>query len=165
MLGMKQYAVLFCCTGNICRSPTAEAMFRQKVAAAGASDRILVDSVGTHGYHAGEAPDPRAQGAAMARGYDLSDLRARRIEREDFERFDLIVSMDLYNRAFLEQLCPPAARHKLKQMMAYAHHYTVSAVPDPYSGGAEGFEIVLDMLEDATKGLLAAISSKESPKA
>lgn len=159
---MKQYAVLFCCTGNICRSPTAEAVFRNKVVAAGVDDRIVIDSAGTHGYHVGAPPDYRAQNAAKARSYDLSNLRGRRIALQDFERFDLVVAMDYDNRAVLERLCPPSARHKLKQMMAYARHYTVSEVPDPYSGGPEGFETVLDMLEDATGGLLDEILSTQN---
>ena len=157
---MKKYSVLFCCTGNICRSPTAEAVFRNKVVAAGLDRQMLIDSVGTHGYHVGEPPDPRAQTAAAARGYDLSSLRGRRIGRQDFERFDLVVAMDYDNRAFLQRLCPPAARHKLKLMMEYACRYTESEVPDPYSGGPEGFETVLDMLEDATEGLLDDIVRK-----
>ncbi len=157
---MKRYSVLFCCTGNICRSPTAEAVFRKKVVAAGLYDRIAVDSVGTHGYHIDEPPDARALQTAAARGYDLSALRGRRIEPRDFERFDLVVAMDYENHAFLERLCPPLARHKLKLMMEYARHYTVSEVPDPYGGGPQGFETVLDMLEDATGGLLDEIARK-----
>jgi protein-tyrosine phosphatase len=154
---MKPYAILFCCTGNICRSPTAEGMFMKKVADARLAGRILVDSAGTHGYHIGESPDPRTQEAARARGYDLSALRARRVERGDFERFDLVLAMDHDNRAFLARLCPPSAGHKLKLMMEYARSYTVPEVPDPYSGGPEDFETVLEMLEDATEGLLEAI--------
>ena len=155
---MKRYSVLFCCTGNICRSPTAEAVFRKKVVTAGLYDRIAVDSVGTHAYHVDEPPDARAQQAAETRGYDLSALRGRRVELRDFERFDLVVAMDYENRAFLERLCPPSARRKLKLMMEYARHYTVSEVPDPYGGGPQGFETVLDMLEDATGGLLDEIA-------
>ena len=157
---MKKCSVLFCCTGNICRSPTAEAVFRAKVAAAGLADLILVDSVGTHGYHVGKPPDARAQTAALARGYDLSALRGRRVERQDFERFGLVVAMDYDNRAYLERLCPPRARRKLKLMMEYARHYSVSEVPDPYGGAAEEFETVLDMVEDATAGLLDEIRRK-----
>jgi protein-tyrosine phosphatase len=158
---MKQYAVLFCCTGNICRSPTAEGVFMQKVTAAKLSDRIRIDSAGTHDYHVGEAPDPRAQAAARARGYDLSALRARRVEREDFKRFDLVLAMDHDNRAFLSRLAPPSESHKLKLMMEYARRYTVPDVPDPYGGEAGDFERVLEMLEDATDGLLDAIRSNQ----
>jgi protein-tyrosine phosphatase len=156
---MKRYAVLFCCTGNICRSPTAEGVFTKMVADAGLTARILADSAGTHGYHIGEAPDPRTQAAATARGYDLSALRARRVERGDFERFDLVLAMDHDNRAFLARLCPPAQGHKLKLMMEYAHSFTAPEVPDPYYGGPDDFDLVLEMLEDASEGLLEVIRS------
>jgi protein-tyrosine phosphatase len=159
MFFMKQYAVLFCCTGNICRSPTAEGVFKKKVADARLTGRIVSDSAGTHGYHVGEPPDPRTQKAARARGYDLSALRARRVERVDFEHFDLVLAMDHDNRAFLARLCLPSASHKLKLMMEYARCYKVPEVPDPYDGGPEDFETVLEMLEDATGGLLEAIDS------
>lgn len=164
MFFMQRYAILFCCTGNICRSPTAEGVFLKKLADAGLTGRVLVDSAGTHGYHIGEAPDPRTQIAAKARGYDLSGLRARRIGRDDFERFDLVLAMDQDNRAFLSRLCPPAQGHKLKLMMEYARSHTVPDVPDPYDGGAEEFERVLDLLEDATDGLLESILGKQAVK-
>ena len=146
--------VLFVCTGNICRSPTAEAIFRQRVAEAGLAERIIIDSAGTHGYHAGEAPDPRTRAAAARRGYDLSMLRARQFEREDFSRFDLVLAMDDENHAFLAQLCQPSHGHKLRMMMDYAGRFRERAVPDPYYGGPRGFERVIDMLEDAAQGLL-----------
>ena len=159
MLIMKPYAVLFCCTGNICRSPTAEGVFTQKVANAKLTGRILIDSAGTHGYHIGEAPDPRTQAAARARGYDLAALRARRVERCDFERFDLVLAMDHGNRAFLARLCPPSEGRKLKLVMEYAHRFAVLEVPDPYYGGPDDFDLVLEMLEDASEGLLDVIRS------
>jgi protein-tyrosine phosphatase len=155
----ERYGVLFVCAGNICRSPTAEGVFAKKLADAGLSGRIVVDSAGTHGYHVGEPPDPRTQSAARARGYELSNLRARRVEREDFERFDLVLAMDKDNRAFLAQLCPPAVGHKLKLMMEYARNSAAREVPDPYGGGPDGFETVLTMLEDATEDLLLSIVS------
>lgn len=158
---MKRYAVIFCCTGNICRSPTAEGMFLQKVADANLSDRIRVDSAGTHGYHVGEAPDARAVVAARARGYELSGLRARQFEREDFERFDLVLAMDYANRAFLARMAPAAQSHKLRLMMEYARRHAVPEVPDPYGGKPRGFERVLDLLEDATEGLLDAIRANQ----
>ena len=161
---MKPYAVLFCCTGNICRSPTAEGVFIKKASDAGLAGRILVDSAGTHGYHVGEPPDPRAQIAAKARGYDLSGLRARRFERADFDRFDLVLAMDHGNRAFLSRLCPPSNASKLQLMMEYARSYTAHEVPDPYDGEPEDFEMVLGMLEDATEGLLETILSKRAVK-
>lgn len=161
---MKPQAILFVCAGNICRSPTAEGIFAKKASATGLADRIVVDSAGTLGYHAGEPPDPRAQQAALRRGYDLSALRARRVERGDFDRFDLVLAMDSDNRAFLSRLCPPSSAHKIKLMMEYARRYTEREVPDPYAGGPDGFEAVLNMLEDATEGLLLTISGGQSTK-
>jgi protein-tyrosine phosphatase len=154
---MKTYAILFCCAGNICRSPTAEGVFAKKVADAGWSGRIFADSAGTHAYHLGEPPDPRTQSAARARGYDLSALRARRVERDDFDRFDLVLAMDQDNREFLARLCPPSHSRKLKLMMEYARSYTAREVPDPYDGGPDDFALVLEMLEDATEGLLQTL--------
>lgn len=159
---MKPYAILFCCTGNICRSPTAEAVFSKKLLDAGLAGRILVDSAGTHGYHVGEPPDRRAQAAARVRGYDLSALRARRIERHDFDRFDLVLAMDYDNRDFLARLCPSASGSKLKLMMEYARSHTTREVPDPYYGGPDDFARMLDILEDATEGLLQAILSAQT---
>ena len=161
---MKPYAILFCCTGNICRSPTAEGVFAQKIAAAGLAGRIVVDSAGTHGYHVGEPPDARTQSAARARGYDLSALRARRFERGDFERFDLVLAMDDENRAFLARLCPPASSHKLRLMMEYARAHDAREVPDPYYGGPDGFERVLARLEDAAEGLLQSVLEEQAFK-
>jgi len=156
-MGGKQVGVLFVCTGNICRSPTAEAIFRKLVADAGMSQAIVVDSAGTHGYHIGEPPDPRAQESAAERGYDLSGLRARTVDPSDFERFDLIVAMDREHFGNLERMAAPAASHKLKLMMSYARASEEKDVPDPYYGGPQDFERVLDMLEDAGRGLLDAI--------
>src|SRR5712692_7040802 len=149
--------VLFVCTGNICRSPTAEAIFRKLASKAGLADAILADSAGTHGYHIGEPPDPRAQAAAAKRGYDLSGLRARRFEQADFERFDLILAMDRDHHSILLSMARPPAAHKLKLMMSYARRFKEEEVPDPYYGGSRGFERVLDMLEDAARGLLESL--------
>jgi low molecular weight protein-tyrosine phosphatase len=153
----KQIGVLFVCTGNICRSPTAEGVFRKFVADAGMEKAIVADSAGTHGYHIGEPPDPRARDSAAARGYDLSGLRARRIERADFQRFDLIVALDRGHLAILSRMADPSAAHKLKLMMSYAREFKEKDVPDPYYGGPQDFERVLDMLEDAARGLLDAL--------
>ena len=150
-------SVVFVCTGNICRSPTAEGVFLRLVAEAGLSDRIVVDSAGTHGYHVGEPPDPRAQEAAARRGYDLSRLRARKFQREDFERFDLVLAMDRVNHGILARLAQPSAGRRLRMMMDYASRFQESEVPDPYYGGPDGFDRVLDMLEDAAQGLLDTI--------
>jgi protein-tyrosine phosphatase len=153
----KRLGVLFVCTGNICRSPTAEAVFRKLVADAGMSEAILADSAGTHGYHIGEPPDPRSQACAADRGYDLSALRARRVEPADFQRFDWIVAMDRGHFAALSRIAESSAAHKLKLMMSYASRFTQKDVPDPYYGGPQDFEQVLDMIEDAARGLLEAI--------
>src|SRR5262249_42732547 len=152
-----RFGVLFVCTGNICRSPTAEAVFGKLVADSGLSEAIAVDSAGTHGYHIGEPPDARSTEAAATRGYDLSALRARRVERADFQRFDLIVAMDRGHLSILSRMADPSSAHKLKLMMSYASGFGVEDVPDPYYGGPQDFERVLDMLEDAARGLLESI--------
>ena len=152
-----KFGVLFVCTGNICRSPTAEAIFRKLASDAGMADAVTADSAGTHGYHVGEPPDPRAQAAAAKRGYDLSALRARTIESADFRRFDLILAMDQEHHAILSRIAGPSADHKLKLMMSYARRFADEEVPDPYYGGPQGFERVLDMLEDAARGLLESL--------
>ena len=152
-----KFGVLFVCTGNICRSPTAEAIFRKLVADAGMSETVTADSAGTHDYHVGEPPDPRAQKAAAKRGYSLSALRARRFEPVDFQRFDLILAMDEDHYSILAGMARPSADHKLKLMMSYARRFKEREVPDPYYGGPQGFERVLDMLEDAAKGLLESL--------
>jgi len=153
----RRVGVLFVCTGNICRSPTAEAVFRKLAADAGMSESVVADSAGTHGYHIGEPPDPRAQGAAAERGYDLSGLRARRVERTDFRSFDLIVAMDRGHFAALSRQAEPSTAHKLKLMMSYSRAFEERDVPDPYYGGQQDFEQVLDMLEDAARGLLESL--------
>ncbi len=150
-------SVLFVCTGNICRSPTAEGIFRKLAADAGLGDAIVADSAGTHGYHVGEPPDARAQAAAAKRGYDLSALRARRFERGDFHRFDVILTMDRDHHSILARLAPPDDGHKLRMMMSYARRFREEEVPDPYYGGPQGFDLVLDMLEDASQGLLESL--------
>lgn len=151
-------AVLFVCTGNICRSVTAEGVFRKMVDDAGLGHAILADSAGTHGYHVGDAPDPRTQVAARRRGYDLSGLRARRIERRDFARFDLLLAMDDEHYRILAPMASElAVGHKVRMMMSCARHADRTVVPDPYYGGPEGFELVLDLLEDGCAGLLARL--------
>ncbi|MSQ72995.1 MAG: low molecular weight phosphotyrosine protein phosphatase [Betaproteobacteria bacterium] len=150
-------AILFCCTSNICRSPTAEGIFRKLVAAAGLHDVVLVDSAGTHDYHVGMPPDARSIRAALRRGYDLSELRARQVTRADFNRFDLVLAMDHPNHGRLSGLCEPEHTHKLKMMMSYGVRYSEIEVPDPYYGKVGGFDHVLDMLEDASAGLLASL--------
>ncbi len=145
------------CMGNICRSPTAEGVFRHLVQQAGLQDRILIDSAGTHDYHVGSPPDERSQEHARKRGYELSGLRARQVSRQDFERFDLILAMDWENLQLLQEDCPPAQRHKLRRLMEFAPAGLGEVVPDPYYGGRQGFETVLDHVEAACQGLLAHI--------
>lgn len=146
--------VLFVCMGNICRSPTAEGVFKRHVGEAGLAGRVLSDSAGTHDYHIGDLPDSRAQEAAARRGYDLSALRGRQVSRRDFAEFDYVLAMDETNRRLLENLCPPQHAHKLRLFMEFAGDPVLREVPDPYYGGAQGFEQVLDMVEQASRGLL-----------
>jgi protein-tyrosine phosphatase len=140
--------------GNICRSPTAEGVLRHKLREAGLAAEVTVDSAGTHDYHVGEPPDPRSVRHARGRGYDLTPLRARQVVAADFESFDLILAMDWDNLALLEEECPVAHRGKLGRLAEYAQRYTSPVVPDPYQGGAKGFEHVLDLVEDACDGLV-----------
>lgn len=149
--------VLFVCTANICRSPTAEAMFRSKATQAGIVEYLMIDSAGTHAYHVGETPDSYAQQAASKRGYDLSALRARKVGRSDLELFHYILAMDISNLTVLHRLGEPDLWEKPKLMMSHSRLYQAKEVPDPYRGGVKGFELVLDMLESATDGLLAVV--------
>ncbi len=154
---MKKKSVLFVCMGNICRSPTAEGVFRHLLVKQGLMDSIATDSAGTHNYHIGKPPDKRAIAAARARGVDISDLRARQVQREDFERFDWILAMDNDNYRILQGQCPPEHQGKVRLMLDFAQRFHVREVPDPYYGGPEGFEYVLDLIEDAAEGLLRTV--------
>lgn len=150
--------VLFVCLGNICRSPTAEAVFRTKAKEAGLGD-ITIDSAGTAGYHTGSPPDKRAQDVAKARGYNFKGIKCRRVHESDFTDFDYIVPMDNANYADLVEDCAPEHRAKIRLMMSFSDSdYT--EVPDPYYGGRKGFELVLDLIESACDGLLQDIRSK-----
>jgi protein-tyrosine phosphatase len=157
------FSVLFVCMGNICRSPTAEGVFRHHVRRAGLQDRIRTDSAGTHDYHVGSPPDERSCHHASLRGYDLSDLRARHVAELDFERFDLILAMDWENLRLLEDDCPPQHRHKLRRLMEFAPAGLGDVVADPYYGGTRGFEAVLDHIEAASAGLLQHIRGQLAP--
>ena len=152
--------VLFVCTGNICRSPTAEGVFRHAVASAGLEQKILVDSAGTHGYHVGHPPDRRAQSAAAQRGYDIAGLRARQVTGQDFVEFDYILAMDLDNLSDLRRLALAQHHDKLNLFMDYSSARRGDEIPDPYYGEAQGFELVLDMAEDAAAGLLRHMKKK-----
>jgi len=151
---MKKYAILMCCMGNICRSPTAEGVLRAKLEAAGLADRVELDSAGTHDYHVGRAPDARSQRHALRRGYDLSALRARQVGVADFERFDLVLAMDHANLAALQVLHPGASADRLRLLMSFSTRHDAEEVPDPYYGEGDGFERVLDYIEDACDGVI-----------
>lgn len=146
--------ILFVCLGNICRSPTAEAVLRAVAAREAPELEIEVDSAGTAGYHIGEPPDLRTRQAASRRGYDMSPLRARIVEPRDFEEFDLILAMDRENLEVLHRRAPAHTRHRVRLFLEFAPNATVTEVPDPYYGGPNGFEEVLDLVESATYGLL-----------
>ncbi|MEZ5616309.1 MAG: low molecular weight protein-tyrosine-phosphatase [Rhodocyclaceae bacterium] len=150
--------ILFVCMGNICRSPTAEGVTRNIIINNNMEELVNVDSAGTHGYHLGEMPDPRSREAALRRGIDLSGLRARKVVPEDFLRFDLLLAMDRDNLAFLKRGVRPEHHAKLGLFMHYATRFKADEVPDPYYGGEKGFELVLDMAEDAAKGLVETLS-------
>jgi protein-tyrosine phosphatase len=149
--------VLFVCMGNICRSPTAQGVFRALVEREGLSDRILTDSAGTIAYHVGEPPDRRARETATKRGINLEDLRARKALAQDFEAFDYVIAMDRANYRDLQEICPPDYLERLHLFMDFAPHLPEDEVPDPYYGGIAGFDRVFDMVEQASLGLLNEI--------
>lgn len=147
-------SILFVCMGNICRSPTAHGVMLHKIQRAGLSGKIQVDSAGTHDYHASAPPDERAQSHAASRGYDIAGLRARQIVTSDFANFDLLLAMDRANLAHLQAHCPAKHQHKLQLLTDFCTQLHATEVPDPYYGNNDGFERVLDLVEDACDGLL-----------
>ncbi|CAZ88859.1 putative Protein-tyrosine-phosphatase [Thiomonas arsenitoxydans] len=162
---MSEFSVLFVCMGNICRSPTAEGVFRARVREAGLEKRVRIDSAGTHAFHVGSAPDRRSQRHALERGYDLAGLRARAVEDADFSRFDLLLAMDWDNLALLEQRCPPQFASRCRLFLSFAPQAPVATVPDPYYGTERDFERVLDLVEQASAGLLAFIEKQLAQRA
>ena len=146
-------SILFICMGNICRSPSAEAVFNHKAMAQGLS--LKIDSAGTVGAHAREKPDHRAQKVADERGYSFEGLKARKVKVEDFENFDLILAMDNDNIENLKKVAPAHLQHKISLFLEFAKNHEETEVPDPYYGGVNGFRFVLDLVEDASDGLLA----------
>jgi protein-tyrosine phosphatase len=146
--------ILFVCLGNICRSPAAEAVFRTVAVREAPELAVEVDSAGTAGYHIGEPPDIRMRQAASRRGYDMASLRARIVDPRDFEHFDLILAMDRENLTALHSRAPAHTRDRVRLFLEFAPEATVTEVPDPYYGGPNGFEEVLDLVEAATQGLL-----------
>ena len=155
-----QVSVLFVCMGNICRSPTAEGVFRKYVKDAGLEERVLVDSAGTHAYHQGSGPDRRARDAAASRGIQLDGIRSRPVNADDFRLFDHILAMDCDNLDVLRHHAGEEYSYKVQLFLEYAGHGPDAEVPDPYYGGAAGFERVLDLVEEASHGLLQAVRAK-----
>jgi protein-tyrosine phosphatase len=160
MTGTNAYTVLFVCMGNICRSPTAEGVFRQHVSRHAPGLDIEIDSAGTHDYHVGDPPDPRTVKAAARRGIDLASLRARQVQDDDFERFDLILAMDPLNHVTLLDRSAPEFHPRIRLLLEFAPQAGRPDVPDPYYGGAAGFEEVLDLVDAAAEGLLAEIRQR-----
>lgn len=161
-----EIGVLFVCLGNICRSPTAQGVFTGLLEAEAPElkDRIAIDSAGTHAYHVGSAPDRRATEAARQRGYDLIGQTARKAEPVDFEEFDYVLAMDHENYANLERIAPAHHRDKLRMFLDFAPGHEGEEVPDPYYGGSDGFQLVLDRVEAASRGLLADIRQRLETK-
>ncbi|MBK9021119.1 MAG: low molecular weight phosphotyrosine protein phosphatase [Sulfuritalea sp.] len=157
---MTVHKVLFVCTGNICRSPTAEGVARHLARQLGVEGRFEFDSAGTHGYHVGDPPDPRTVAAARKRGYDLALLRARRVTEFDFVRFHHVLAMGHDHLHWLRRACPTEHRDKLRLFLDFSQRFDALEVPDPYYGGPDGFEQVLDMVEDAASHLIAQLTAK-----
>lgn len=158
----QKIAVLFVCLGNICRSPMAEGVFRQVVADAGMSDFFRIDSSGTGSWHVGRPPDIRAQQALGMRGIDISTQRARQVTRDDFKTFDLVVAMDRSNHERLMTLAPDVYEPNIRLLMKYAPEMGICEIPDPFFGGTEGFDYVLNLIEVASRGLLASLMKEQS---
>jgi len=154
---MKKIKVLFVCMGNICRSPSAEGVFVTSINNKQLANVFEVDSAGTHAYHVGDAPDLRAQKAARDRGVELKHLKARKVNGADFESFDHILVMDDENHAVLTDICPEQHKHKIRHFLDYAPQLQQREVPDPYYGGAYGFERVLDLVEAASEGFIQTL--------
>jgi len=145
-------SVLFICMGNICRSPSAEAVFRHK--ANELNIKLTIDSAGTTGSHAREKPDHRAQKVGIERGYSFDKIKARKVTVEDFDNFDIVLAMDEHNMKELKKVAPEHLHSKIQLFLGYADNYEEAEVPDPYYGGAGGFKFVLDLVEDASDGFL-----------
>ncbi|MGE0660085.1 MAG: low molecular weight protein-tyrosine-phosphatase [Reyranellaceae bacterium] len=159
----RKIGVLFVCTGNICRSPTAEGVMRHQAKLAGLDGRLRIDSAGTHGYHIGEPPDRRSIAAARRRGVDLSALRARKVARQDFEAFDYVLALDRGHFDLLRADCPPSHVERLSLFLSHLGETGLDDVPDPYYGGARDFEHALDLIERGCAALLAHIRREHFP--
>ena len=152
--------VLFVCTGNICRSPSAEAILRHKAERSGLAERLRIDSAGLGEWHLGHPPDPRATDAVAARGYPMGDQTARAVEPRDFERFDYVIAMDEGHYAQLSDMAPAAAKGRVRLFLEFAPHAGRKSVPDPYYGDTRGFDAMVDLIEAGTDGLLAEIAER-----
>lgn len=157
--------ILFVCMGNICRSPTAEAVFRKLAADSGLSGQLEIESAGTHGFHVGRPPDARAIEQAGRRGYDLSMLRSREVVIEDFERFDHIIAMDDENVRMMKSFCPDHQTRKIKLLLDYASAGKYREVPDPYQGGPKDFELMLDLIEQGCQALVNKLIEQRRTRA
>jgi len=155
--------ILFVCTGNICRSPTAEGVFQYLLTDMGLDRAVTADSAGTHGYHVGEAPDPRTVETAAKRGYDLSAQKARRVRTDDFEKFDLILAMDRGHLSYLQAMQPHGSKAEVRLFLDFHPSKDLKDVPDPYYGGGRGFEDVLDMVEAASIELIGHLKARMNP--
>lgn len=167
MLSSAPLSVLFVCTGNICRSPTAEGVFRAQVRQSGFEQRFVIDSAGTGGWHHGEAPDPRSVKAAMTRGVDISPLRARQLRQQDYSNFDYLIALDRTHLTHMQENQPPATQGRLSLLMSYSKMTGSGSgdVPDPYYGGPDDFERVYDLIESGTQGLLDFLIQEQGMKA
>ena len=154
------FHVLFVCMGNICRSPTAQGVFQHFVNKKKLDKKIAVDSAGTYSYHIGKKPDPRAMMAAAKRGYDLSKIRSRKVIDSDFEKFDYVLAMDSENHEDLLNQCPGVYQNKIKFFLEFSPNSNFQEVPDPYYGGVQGFEVVLDLVEETSQNLLSHIEKE-----
>jgi protein-tyrosine phosphatase len=162
---MKSASILFVCTGNICRSPTAEGVFLALARRRGVAEHLRVDSAGTHDYHVGEAPDPRAIEHAARRGYDLKPLRARQVAASDFRDFGWILAMDRGHLRMLNAVAPAGTDSRVQLFLEHSARWRGLEVPDPYYGGVQGFEAVLDMVEEASGHLLEAVLAERAHEA
>ena len=161
----ERIAILVVCTGNICRSPTGEGVLRHLAHKRGLGERVRIASAGTHDYHVGDCPDPRTLEHARKRGYDLSAQRAMQVRREHFHEFDYILAMDRGHLRILRTLAPPGAKARLGLFLEASARWKGEDVPDPYYGGVEGFEKVLDMVEEAAQRWLERVEAELDPAA
>lgn len=156
----KPVSVLFVCTGNICRSPTAEGLFRDYARRTGSESSFLIDSAGTGGWHQGEAPDPRSVMTAMKRGLDISGLRARPLLATDYHDFDFMIAMDRTHLAHMQQQCPAGARTSMSLLLSHIQNGNHVDVPDPYYGGPSDFELTYDLIESGVTALLSVLNRR-----